>query len=256
MIVAIVAIVHNYDLLPYYLQHYRRLGVQRFIISCDPGRLDPSDGLRRALSAQSDIEVVDLPGGFRRSNLVGMINEEVRSRSVTAGDWVIPADLDELNQYPAPLDDLVEQMLQSGSTYVAGRLRDRLAAGGLLTELAPFEEGLTIWAQYPLEADVTARIAEGQTEKVLLFRGDLPLSVGHHRLRDGTLSKAFEARGVAHHFKWRAGLDRVLAWRIENEVRAKVPWSRESTELTKYIKEHGRIVPKDVDAVAGWNGLD
>jgi hypothetical protein len=253
MIVAIVGIVHRDDLLPYYLEHYRELGVDRFVISCDADDLDPAGGLKRKLVTEPDVELVDLPSRFRRSKLVGMINEEIRSRLVSADDWVVPADLDELNQYPANLSELVDQLSDSGSSYMSGRLRDRLAEDGTLKKLAPFEEGVSIWEQYPLEADVTARIAGGQTEKVLLFRGDLPLSMGHHRLRDGENVKAFIARGVAHHFKWREGLDEILAWRIENEGPARVPWIRESALLTDYLKKHGRVVPGDVDAVPGWN---
>ena len=250
MIVAIVGIVHSYDLLPYYLNHYRGLGVDKFVISCDPDDLDPTGELQQNLLAQADIELVDLPAGFRRSKMVGMIEEEVRSR--TAADWAIPADLDELNQYPGDLRELVAQLERDGATHVTGELRDRLAPGGVLAELGSFEDGISIWDQYPLEANVTAKLAGGLTEKVLLSRGDLAWTMGHHRLRDALTLRAFESRGVAHHFKWRQGLTRSLAWRIENEKRLRMPWCKESIQLSNYLLEHGRIVPEDVDATVGW----
>lgn len=252
MIVAIVGLCHSYELLPYYLEHYRGLGVDRFLVACEPDALDPSGGLRRVLASQGDVEVVALPAGFRRSNLVGMIEEEVRARTVTAGDWVIPADLDELNRYPADLRGLVAEMERDGSDYVAGEMRDRLAPEGLLRGLLPFERGVSIWEQYPLEADVTGRIAGGATGKVLLSRGDLAWGMGHHRMREAAALKAFRLGGVAHHFKWRAGLLEALAWRIENEERARLPWSRESARLSEYLREHGRVVPEDVGAAVGW----
>ena len=178
MILAIVGIVHSYDLLPYYLRHYRELGVDRFAIACNPDDLDPAGGVKKMLASEPDVNVVDLPGGFQRSRLVGMIEEEVRLRTATAEDWAIPADLDELNQYPADLRDLVAQVEQYGFTHVSGELRDRLAPEGVLAGLKPFDRGVSIWGQYPLEANVTGRIAEGLTEKVLLPRGDLAWGIG------------------------------------------------------------------------------
>lgn len=253
MIVAIVGIVHAYDLLPYYLRHYRELGVERFIIACNPDDLDPAGELRRMLASQPDIDTVDLPTGFQRSNLVGMIEEEVRLRSAIAGDWLIPADLDELNQYPTSLRGVVQQMEQGGFTHIVGELRDRLAPDGILKRLAPFDDGVSIWDQYPLEASVTARIAGGLTDKVLLSRGDLALGIGHHRMRDLPALRPFGSSGIAHHFKWREGLAQSLLWRVENEKRARVPWSRESVLLSNYLQEHGRILPEDVDATVGWH---
>jgi hypothetical protein len=252
MILAIVGIVHGFDLLPYYLSHYRALGVGRFIIACDPAKLDPSGALGRMLALQPDFEVLDLPRGFRRSGLVGMIEEEARSSVASGDDWAIPADLDELNQYPGDLRDLVRRMEQDGSTHLAGELRDRLASGGVLARLLPFAQGVSIWEQYPLEARVTARIAGGRTDKVLLSRGDLAWCMGHHCMREARTLRPFHSHGVAHHFKWRDGLAETLAWRVENEARARVPWSTESVRLSGYLRRHGRIVPQDVEATPGW----
>lgn len=245
MILAVVGIAHGHDLLPYYLDHYRSLGVERFVIACDAE-------LQRALSLQPDVEAVDLPRGFQRSRLVGMIEEELRVRHAGPADWVIPADLDELNEYPTSLPDLVAQMRRDAATHVEGVMRDRIAPGGVLAALEPFEGGRSIWDQYPLEAAVGVRLAESRTDKVLLSRGDLAWGIGHHQMRDAPALPAFRAQGVAHHFKWRADLLRNLSWRVENEERARVPWKQESVRLREYLHTHGRIRPEDVDARAGW----
>lgn len=130
MILAVVGAVHAYDLLPYYLKHYRTLGVERFAISCRPDELDPTGELKHYLGEQSDVAVVDLPRGFRRSNLVGMVEEETRASVASAADWVIPADLDELNQYPDDLHTLARTMEEGGLTHITGHMRDRLAPDG------------------------------------------------------------------------------------------------------------------------------
>jgi hypothetical protein len=252
MIIAIVGIVYGYDLLQYYLSHYRQLGVERFAIAYDPAGIDPSGDLKQILARQSDVDVLKLPRGFQRSGLVGMIEEEIRSLIATADDWLIPSDLDELNQYPAPLCEVVRQMKRDGCTHLVGELRDRLAPEGELAELLPFDQGISIWEQYPLAGNVTGRIGEGRIDKVLLSRGDLAWCLGHHQMRDSPRLRPFGRAGVAHHFKWRAGVAGTLAWRVTNEERARVPWSKESLRLSNYIQKHGRIVPADVDATGGW----
>lgn len=83
-----------------------------------------------------------------------------------------------------------------------------------------------------------------------MSRGDLSWGMGHHQMRD--ILPSFSLRGIAHHFKWRDGLLKNLSWRVKNEVRARVPWSEESMRLAKYLEQHGRILPADVDAVTGW----
>jgi hypothetical protein len=252
MIIAIVGIVHEYDLLPYYLAHYRALGVQRFVTACEPDALDRSGALARLLAAQPDVTVVDLPKWFRRSGVAGMIEEEVRPRVASAQDWLIPADLDELNQYPCGLRELIEELDQNRETHVMGQLRDRLAHDGVLAEALPFERGVPLWEQYPLEADVTGRIVRGRRDKVLLSRGDLAWSGGHHGLRESTNNAPYAYPGIAHHFKWRSGLLRVLASRVQNERRSGMPWREESVRLDDYLRRHGRISPQDVAAVPGY----
>ena len=64
-----------------------------------------------------------------------MNEEEVRRAVAGPDDWVVPADLDELNQYPLPLPELVRLLAAGGYTHVTGTLVDRLAADGALRPL-------------------------------------------------------------------------------------------------------------------------
>jgi hypothetical protein len=250
MILAVTGIVHAFDLLPYYLDHYRKLGVERFVIACDP---DQGGGeLGRLLSTQRDVEALPMPRTFRRSSLVGMIEEETRLRIADPDDWVVPADLDELNQYPDELRDLVRTMQRHGYTHVTGELRDRLAAGGELTSLLPFSRGIPIWQQYPLEGSVTSELAHGSVEKVLLSRGDLGWTVGHHRMRPRPTLMPYPRTGTAYHFKWREGLAGNLAWRVQHESRARVPWCKESLRLDEHLRNHGRINLDEIETTTGW----
>lgn len=253
MILAIVGIVHGHDLLPYYLDHYRACGVDRFFIACAASQLDPSGALEKFLCEQTDVTVIAPPDRFVRTRLVGSIEEEVRRGRATANDWVVPTDLDEFIQFPRALPDLVEDVARDGCTHVVGTLLDRISSRGELTSVAPSEHGVSIWAQYPLSARVTELITHGGTSKVVLSRGDLPWTIGHHQMLPGARLRQYPEEAVVHHFKWRSGLSQMLEWRVDNEQRVRVPWSGESERLLAYLQEHGRIRPEDVGAEDGWD---
>lgn len=254
MIIAVTAIVHGYELLPYYFDYYRDLGVEKFVLACEPATVDGTGELQRFLAAQSDLQLLDVPRTYKRSNLVGMIEEEVRLRIGRSDDWLIPADIDELNQYPCELPELVRRLERNGYTHVEGVLSDRLAPRGELVGLKPKSAGVSLWEQYPMEAPVTQRIARGHIEKVLISRGDLGWTMGHHHMRASPALAAYPENGVAHHFKWRDGVMRTLSWRVKNERRvgAGLPWAEESVRLHEYLEAHGRVRYEDVGATPGW----
>jgi hypothetical protein len=252
MILCIVGIVHGYDLLPYYLDHYRMLGVHRFVVACDPETLDPTGRLSDHLRAQPDIVLDALPKSFRRSQLVGFIEEEMRRKHAGPDDWIIPADLDELNQYPLPLPTLIAEFEANDFTHMGGVMRDRISPDGTLAPLLPFDQGVSIWRQYPWEADATALIAGGWTDKVLLSKGDVELSAGHHFPRYRESTRPATHTGVAHHFKWRSELQSMLDWRIENEKRARMPWQKDSITLERFFKSHDRFDLQGLGATYGW----
>jgi hypothetical protein len=254
MIIAVTAIVHGYELLPYYLEYYRELGVEEFVISCDPEELDESGELGTYLAAQADVKLLPLPRTFRRSKLVGMIEEEIRKKIGRHSDWLIPADLDEFNQYPWPLRDLVERLERGGYTHVNGVFSDRLAVGGELVALKPQSEHISLWDQYPMEAAVTQRIGQGQLEKVMLSRGDVGWALGHHHVSARPDLKPHPDEGVVHHFKWRDTVLRTLNWRVSNEekVGTGLPWVGETIRMREYLRQHGRIRYEDVGATPGW----
>jgi hypothetical protein len=235
VIVCVTLIAHDHTLLPYYLEHYRRLGVDGFVIAAELG----SPAVPR-LRLQPDVEVVEPSGRFLRTHLVGMEEEEIRRHHVHRAAWLVPADLDEFNEYPGDLGELAAEMEAAGYTHVTGTLSDRVAADGSLAPLRDHADGVPIWDQYPLQAPVTERLAGARTAKVLLFRADLPLGIGHHRLAcEG--GRPLPRTGVTHHFKWRDGLAESLQWRVRNERRIRAPWAAESERLLAHLAASARL---------------
>ena len=239
---------HDATLLPHFVKHYRWLGVERFAISIHeqrPGVRAEAEAIVETLGPGIDLHAAT--ARQQRSGVEGWNKEELRQRVAQPDDWIIPADLDEFIQFSVPLPNLLEQMCGRNAQYVMGRFSDRLAPGGELTATLPFPN---LWLQYPLEADVSVRLARCLCTKVVLSRGDCPLGCGHHFVC-GPARELRSAHGIVHHFKWRAGLVEALTRRVEIYRHQKVPWVGESERVLAYLTKHGRIVPEDFNARPG-----
>jgi hypothetical protein len=157
--------------------------------------------------------------------------------------WVIPADLDEFHQYPAPLEEMLH------GDYSFGFFVDRLSATGELTADQPEE---SLWDQYPLECDITKDLVQGCLQKVVLARWDVPLYDGHHDVTDCT-KVLYNQDSRTHHFKWRAGTYEALVERVERYKKADIFFYTESQRAIDYLDQHqGRFNPMDFNARPGW----
>lgn len=171
----LTSISYDASLLPHFVGYYRALGVEAFAIAVHEqraGMLAETEALVATLGTGIDL----VPASERqiRTGVEGWNKEELRQRIAMPGDWLIPADLDEFIQFPAPLPQLIAQMEQSGASYVMGEFRDRIAANGQLTPLAAAP---SLWEQYPLECDFSAQLVRCLCKKVVLCRGDCALGL-------------------------------------------------------------------------------
>ncbi len=114
------------DLLPLFLDHYRKLGVGRFVI-VDNGSFDGSPEL---LLGQPDVELYHTTGSYAEANggslwIDGLIEEQARD------EWVVYVDADELLVY----DRCEEHTLPALAERLAGLGQHRLLAP--LTDVYP-----------------------------------------------------------------------------------------------------------------------
>ena len=238
-------------LLPHFVRHYFAFGVRDFYISV-AGIWEETAAAAAELEGALGVVIRLLPASPRQmaSGVEGANKDELRRRVDEDVEWVIPADLDELVQFPAPLVDLILRMECEKAAVLCGRFVDRIAANG---ELAALSETGTIWEQYPLECDVSGGLAQALCAKVVLARRECELSSGHHF----TIGDWPELRGLVvmvHHFKWRAGIREVLERRVAVYQRENVPWVGESVRVLDYLALHGRLVPEDFAGREGWRG--
>ena len=140
-------------------------------------------------------------------------------------DWIIVADSDEFHEYPGgSVNTFVETMMNQGYNFANGIFLDRIAKSGALLDLKSEED---IFAQFPLGCTLHRRLSLGTPKKVIIFRGNLRINRGHHRLalcwfwerrnqlhlspwskcpsKDEDFIFPYPKRLNVHHFKWMKG---------------------------------------------------
>lgn len=236
------------SLLPYLLDHYARSGVDEFHVvrhadSPDvPGLAESAEVMRRAGLAFATV----VTGPWHMDLNARLIAAEMRKHP---DDWWVVADLDEFHVHDRPLDELVKFCEANDYDYVDGAFVDRVAEGGRLIDPAPGGHP-SLWEQYPLAGQLTARLLDGRPTKVVLARGHVELDVGQHMAWTGVAAPHDEAFSQVHHFKWNSTVPARLERRITEY--ASGAWEvlfpeviEESREFLQHLREHDGLI--DVD---------
>ncbi len=236
------------SLLPYLLEHYTSLGVDHIHLV---RHADTAD----APGVAESIEVMRRAGLEFAEIVTGPWHMDLNARLIAAQlrrhpeDWWVVADLDEFHVLDRPLDDLVRYCEAGGYDYVDGAFVDRVAEGGRLVDPVPGGQG-SLWDQYPLAGQLTARLLDGRPTKVVLTRGTVELDVGQHMAWTGTPAPHTEVFAQVHHFKWNSTVPARLERRVAEY--ASGAWEvlfpeviDESRAFLRHLREHGGRI--DVD---------
>ena len=239
------------ELVEHFLDHYFRLGVDRFlvILHCPPGEAARRSRVLAVLRSRDIRPVMEVDEYSYVSRQVRI--NQVLDAHVADDEWIIHADLDEFHEYPAELPRFLAACDGSGYTFARGRLIDRVAVDG---ELRAIQTRALIWQQFPLSVDLTSKIGGGWDLKVCCAKG-------FHRSGDGgTHSVDYGTSRVENyrlcqldrrchpsllrvfHFKWDRTLMTRLGRRIAAYQQLSLGVSRESERLLRYIEaNHSRI---------------
>ncbi len=132
-ILAFVTVRNEALRLPYFLQHYRKLGVDHFLIVDNAS----TDGTMALLQGQVDVSVWQTSAGYRASRfgldwLTGLM------RRHGAGHWCLTLDADELLVYPhcetRPLRALTEHLQAEGRPSFGALMLDLYPKGPLAAQ--------------------------------------------------------------------------------------------------------------------------
>lgn len=141
-ILAFATVRNEVARLPYWLSHYRRIGVDRFLI-VDNGS---DDGTFELLEVQPDVSIWRTHHSYRSARF-GMDWVNHLMRRFGHGHWCVVADADELLVYPY----WEERKLSALGSELAGRRENAL--GALMIELYP--DGALSSARYTPGEDPT-----------------------------------------------------------------------------------------------------
>ena len=228
------------DLLPHWLEHYCKLGVDRILL-----------GLFEDITRENRHQIADFTAGrpctyFNQTwNQTTEAAQEEQRRSALrqAGalpnTWILHSDLDELDEFPSPLSQIIAAADAQGIDAISGWVMDRVAADGSLPPIRPAPPSL--FEQFPVACRLTARVLRGVTLKIMLAPFAMPVGAGHHfahysKLRPAPIGRPEQY--IVHHFKWHAGVIPRLRWSL-SQPNAPRAWKREAERFLKWLETNG-----------------
>ena len=253
------------ELLPHFLAHYLALGIRpervRPILNAAdaeaPGLEVAQDILARYGVAPAEIWIAPYT-----SDSMWAKRRELQARDARAADWVLSADVDELHEYPEPLDDFLARCERLDVDCVQGVFIDRLAPEGRLAAATPEP---ALMEQFPIEADVIWSLGgrgvnHGRTGtvKLMAMRGHvMPNRGGHYPMPDVPVNHLyrhhlggfpaierpafrFAVPTRVHHFHWTESLPQRLRRRLATPGVSPAGKEYGQKQLT-HIAEHGGI---------------
>ncbi len=207
-------------LLTYFIEHYQNSQVDDFLIILHKANGDSrlTEKILSKYGITPAMCVTDYSAKLKNQRII-----DIKSKYVSADDWVIYADVDEFQVYPTALKQLLTECDERGYQSLPGSFIDRIAENGELKEI---KENLTIWEQFPYMVDVSSEVTGAWNRKICVAKGSVPLdySGAHYRLYGCDYARDYKATYLdstnwpenteIHHFKW----DATLRSRIEQKI--------------------------------------
>ena len=236
--------------MPYFLTHYRRLGVDRFLVA-DNGS---TDGTTALLTAQPDVHLFAAEGSYREARggqawLDRLLDE------YGAGRWCLVLDADELLVYPqveaVPLRSVCDALDREGAAALPCMLLDMYGgspigaadyvAGQPFLSACPWFDGAPYW-RTSSDSCPYHEIYGGVRQRIFYSRWQEP---------DLKLRISERLYNLGHRFPSIRGNARIQSWRTKRPPNlAKVPLVRWRHGL-RYLASTHKISPVRLSAGSG-----
>jgi hypothetical protein len=188
-----ISVKYDLPLLPYFIEHYRELDIHKFILIFNSSEEFSFEDINPLLlPIQDKVEIHKWVGDFNMRDKIDLLNEYAH------GDYIITADVDELQAWGEPLKFYADKNL-----VVWGKLRDRENTQEVLSTISSG----SLFEQFPR---ITNRSDWGPlSHKPCLFPSkfkllsphhlesnvpnyDNPIPIDHFRWIRGRLEKSYE----------------------------------------------------------------
>ena len=144
---------------------------------------------------------------YNWNKVTDLYNETKRTKP---NDWWIVSDDDELQVYPEPIEDIIENCERNGYDFVTGGFLDRIGIDGTFPLV---NRDTNLHKEFPLAGFFRYPMSGACPNKVTLMKGYQDITPGQHyaQFKDGTNSwgKSHPKRmpigevfTQVHHFKW------------------------------------------------------
>lgn len=230
--------IHNdISLLPHFLQHYNKFGVDEFILGIWQGEknliwneiCDKYGNFRIHLVKSYDVQL----DGVEEWHFW----ERCRETLIPEKEWYLVTDLDEFYNFSdyKNVYSLIEDMEKEGAVYSSNDLVDRTTLDGTIP--LSIDPLIPIWEQFPKNTDITGRLLGGCPVKVILAKQHVATHAGHHDV--DPIHIQFSKKGIVFHYKWFGELLKKEEIKYEHYKSLGYAYCRENLNLINIIKSNG-----------------
>lgn len=237
-------------LLPYFLDHYARAGIDAFYVVA-------SSEFHSAVSSLGSanpitVSKVDWPAmseSFSRGELATRVLGTLRTGHQGEDEWAVIVDLDEFVDFGEGIEPLIARAEREGANVVKGVMYDRFSADGLTVD--PLD-GSTLDETYPVRSRFIRTVMLGCDDKAVLVKGRLEgvPSAEHHELIGERASSDVLS---IEHFKWTAGSVDRLRDRCRKLRELGTDWWIEYARAVEHYETYGRFAWEEFGGeLIGW----
>ena len=235
-IIATVTVFDTPDLLPFFCEHYVRLGVDKILVAART-----SADLSELVSRFGDKVIVRYFHKHMFYEHRKMYGEEqmLRDQKLDPDDWVMHLDLDEFHQYPANLRDICAIADAQHIWAIRGTLLDRIRPDGVMV---PIDPNTPIDQQFTHTAWLTKHMVRDIACKIMLARRKVKIMGGRHRVANAKAARwpvGFHEQYLVHHFRWHGNLVERLLDRRKSKKRSQ--WFDRQIQAMREYQRNGKF---------------
>ena len=194
----VTVVGHNITMLPHMLKYYQQFVDEKniFIVVY---RQDENDGILEQIEELgiTPYKVVTEPK-FHWERVTELYNEVKMTKPY---DWWIVSDDDEIQIYPKPIDEMIDECEIAGWEFITGGFLDRIGEEGNF----PFVDSDTnIWESFPYAGFFRYPLSGACPNKVCIMKGKIKITNGQHYAHiDG--KDVWGEDGAHHHLRYPPG---------------------------------------------------